>query len=77
MCHPGLPLGSFRVPASGARRRVEVVRQQESPIGVVGGANEGGGGGRMVRQCVCSPTSHPGSFRCRQHHGEYKWVGRI
>ncbi|WJX30036.1 hypothetical protein P8452_18617 [Trifolium repens] len=22
-----------------------------------------------VKQCVCSPSQHPGSFRCRQHHG--------
>lgn len=25
------------------------------------------------KQCVCSPTQHPRSFRCRQHHGEYVW----
>nr|CAB3487556.1 unnamed protein product [Digitaria exilis] len=22
-----------------------------------------------VRQCICSPTTHPGSFRCRLHRG--------
>ncbi|CAA6669978.1 unnamed protein product [Spirodela intermedia] len=26
--------------------------------------------------CICSPTSHPGSFRCRKHRRGYKWVGR-
>lgn len=26
----------------------------------------GGGGGGERRRCLCSPTSHPGSFRCRQ-----------
>ncbi|KAL4583901.1 hypothetical protein LXL04_008486 [Taraxacum kok-saghyz] len=38
----------------------------------------GGGGevGRVKKQCVCSPTIHPGSFRCRHHHSEYLWVGR-
>jgi hypothetical protein len=25
---------------------------------------------------VCSPSQHPGSFRCRQHHGEYIWRGK-
>lgn len=28
----------------------------------------------VIRPCICSPTSHPGSFRCRQHHGQYKWA---
>ncbi|KAJ4708419.1 Ly-6/neurotoxin-like protein [Melia azedarach] len=41
-------------------------------------ANEvGGGGGGSTKQCVCSPTRHPGSFRCRLHHAEYVWRGRI
>ncbi|RDX89769.1 hypothetical protein CR513_28465, partial [Mucuna pruriens] len=26
-----------------------------------------------VKRCVCSPSQHPGSFRCRLHHGEYVW----
>ncbi|CAA0834628.1 Ubiquitin-60S ribosomal protein L40-1 [Striga hermonthica] len=35
-----------------------------------------GGGriGRIAKVCVCSPTNHPGSFRCRYHHGEYQWI---
>ncbi|KAI3727226.1 hypothetical protein L1987_67038 [Smallanthus sonchifolius] len=40
-----------------------------------------GGGEEEVRrgkkQCLCSPTGHPGSFRCRHHHSEYVWVGRL
>ncbi|GAB2292229.1 hypothetical protein Dimus_026478, partial [Dionaea muscipula] len=31
----------------------------------------GGGGGEHI--CVCSPTRHPGSFRCRHHRGGYVW----
>ncbi|KAL4188840.1 hypothetical protein AMTRI_Chr08g204030 [Amborella trichopoda] len=23
--------------------------------------------------CICSPTRHPGSFRCRYHHKYYQW----
>lgn len=26
-----------------------------------------------LQQCICSPTTHPGSFRCRYHHAEYVW----
>lgn len=29
-----------------------------------------------MKQCVCSPTHHPGSFRCRHHHADYKWVAQ-
>ncbi|KAG5621146.1 hypothetical protein H5410_006364 [Solanum commersonii] len=35
--------------------------------GVVAGAG-------MAKQCICSPTIHLGSFRCRHHHADYKWV---
>ncbi|KAA0046597.1 hypothetical protein E6C27_scaffold114G001380 [Cucumis melo var. makuwa] len=28
------------------------------------------------RRCLCSPTTHPGSFRCRLHRSEYVWVAR-
>ncbi|KGN65356.1 hypothetical protein Csa_020011 [Cucumis sativus] len=28
------------------------------------------------RRCLCSPTRHPGSFRCRLHRNEYVWVAR-
>ncbi|PIN10820.1 hypothetical protein CDL12_16591 [Handroanthus impetiginosus] len=41
------------------------------------GAAARGGGGTTTKVCVCSPTSHPGSFRCRQHHVEYQWVSRV
>ncbi|XXG55967.1 hypothetical protein AAC387_Pa03g3509 [Persea americana] len=27
------------------------------------------------KPCICSPTNHPGSFRCRHHHSSYEWVG--
>ncbi|KAJ0491376.1 hypothetical protein HanRHA438_Chr12g0534301 [Helianthus annuus] len=29
-----------------------------------------------MKRCLCSPTNHPGSFRCRIHHKEYVWGGR-
>ncbi|KGN45357.1 hypothetical protein Csa_016243 [Cucumis sativus] len=67
MCYPTLP---FHRPtafsfASHGRSVVaaveEAVRQQRS------------GGGY---KCICSPTTHPGSFKCRFHQGDYKWVSR-
>ncbi|GLT98590.1 hypothetical protein SLE2022_160890 [Rubroshorea leprosula] len=42
----------------------------------MGGAREAGGGG-SIKQCVCSPSRHPGSFKCRHHHAEYVWSGRL
>ncbi|KAL2929237.1 Good for full DBP5 activity protein 2 [Bienertia sinuspersici] len=29
--------------------------------------------GERRKVCLCSPTRHPGSFRCRYHHAEYVW----
>lgn len=57
-----------------AAAAAEAARRREM-IGRGGGLAEGGGG--ISKGCVCSPTSHPGSFRCRQHHGEYQWVNRL
>ncbi|KAL4316984.1 hypothetical protein HN51_070956 [Arachis hypogaea] len=39
-----------------------------------GGDSSGENG--LMKRCVCSPSQHPGSFRCRQHHAEYVWRGR-
>ncbi|KAH1105521.1 hypothetical protein J1N35_009289 [Gossypium stocksii] len=33
--------------------------------------------GSMVKGCLCSPTKHPGSFRCRHHIAEYAWGARF
>ncbi|KAJ4718152.1 hypothetical protein OWV82_009869 [Melia azedarach] len=78
MCHPSfdllLGLNDRERPrlrllrAAGAAR--EVVSQQKVP-------NRGGDGGKAAKKCVCSNTSHPGSFRCRYHRNDYKWVGRV
>lgn len=49
---------------------VEVVNQQaqtEHARGVDGN----GGSGATRRYCICSPTRHPGSFRCRYHRSEF------
>lgn len=33
--------------------------------------------GSMIKRCLCSPTKHPGSFRCRHHIAEYAWGARF
>lgn len=55
----------------------EASRQQVTVDESVSIRMEDGGSGGVMKQCVCSPTRHPGSFRCRYHHTEYKWVGRL
>ncbi|KAK7314486.1 hypothetical protein VNO77_33011 [Canavalia gladiata] len=73
MCHPGV---SF-VNREGLMvyRRWLVFRVAEhAPRQVHGGGSSGEGASK--NRCVCSPSKHPGSFRCRQHHGEYVWRGR-
>ncbi|GAA0170024.1 hypothetical protein LIER_40874 [Lithospermum erythrorhizon] len=81
MCHPGgleYPIGyRQRLPQrrliTHAETTVVVVPQQQ-PAAVnrnTNGATDGGG-----MECVCSPTRHPGSFRCRHHRSSYAWVCR-
>lgn len=60
-------------------RRV-AAREQEVQIQVsrtVSNGNGSSAAARMLKQCVCSPTHHPGSFRCRQHHADYKWAAQL
>ncbi|KAF0917134.1 hypothetical protein E2562_016935 [Oryza meyeriana var. granulata] len=66
MCHPGLPP---LPPGCKAKRR-------RAPPGA------GAGSPPVPRReqpqaqhhyCVCSPTAHHGSFRCRWHRRSYEW----
>ncbi|KAK3210744.1 hypothetical protein Dsin_015450 [Dipteronia sinensis] len=80
MCYPG---GASLV----GRRNLVVVQgrwfvlqtsaaAEQLPTEVAGEADAAAGG--PTKQCVCSPTRHPGSFRCRHHHADqYVWGGRI
>ena len=47
----------------------------QAAAAVAGSSSSGGGSANM--RCLCSPTGHPGSFRCRLHRSEYVWVGRM
>ena len=84
MCHPGVPFVSQEglvVHRGWLVFQVATVARH-APTAVTGQAHGGGGGGggsgesASVKRCVCSPSQHPGSFRCRQHHREYVWRGR-
>lgn len=43
----------------------------ETEVGAAVGHRAGGGEKKM---CVCSPSTHPRSFKCRYHHHEYQWI---
>lgn len=74
MCHPGVPFVHtttwllFQVEQVGRHAPRQVHHGDEH--------GDGGGGSSNMKRCVCSPSQHPGSFRCRHHHGEYVWRGR-
>lgn len=92
MCypHPGLHLidsyhcetrrGSLRnfVSHVGTAAVETVVSQNQPTSGMVPSRGREGAAstGKVMKQCLCSPTRHPGSFRCRHHHAGYIWVGR-
>ncbi|CAF1712421.1 BnaC03g69280D [Brassica napus] len=61
-----IPPESFHenVPVAGVTVSTEVVA-------TVGRHRDGGG---EKKKCVCSPSTHPRSFKCRYHHHEYQWV---
>ncbi|KAK4798787.1 hypothetical protein SAY86_031113 [Trapa natans] len=52
----------------------EAAAEQSRPAQISGG--DAGGSLITKKQCICSPTGHAGSFRCRHHQREYVWVGR-
>ncbi|KAH1241141.1 hypothetical protein GmHk_07G018806 [Glycine max] len=68
MCHPGVPFVN-REGLMVHRRWLVSPLARHAPRQV----HDGGGSGESgsVKHCVCSPSQHPGSFRCRLHHGEY------
>ncbi|KAF2304878.1 hypothetical protein GH714_039248 [Hevea brasiliensis] len=78
MCNPVVPLVSHARTLVGERRwlvfpAVETTVTEDARTETVAA----GGGGGLIKWCVCSPTRHPGSFRCRHHHADYEWSRRI
>lgn len=84
MCQEWVPMHTrchvFRV----APLVVDTAAGQETAVtghvhgGVSGGGDGSGGEDGSIKPCVCvcSPSQHPGSFRCRQHQAKYVWRSR-
>ncbi|KAK8610436.1 hypothetical protein V6N13_081593 [Hibiscus sabdariffa] len=74
MCYANIPCAAKR--GSGVRRRwlllqaSTVAAELHAPRTAVA-RDTGSSGAGSMKQCLCSPTKHPGSFRCRHHHAEY------
>ncbi|AQL00027.1 hypothetical protein Zm00014a_024220 [Zea mays] len=66
MCHPGLP------PSCAVRRREQQAAVAPSLSPSVPWARHGA----PHHYCVCSPTAHRGSFRCRWHRSGFEWGRR-
>ncbi|CAL9247048.1 unnamed protein product, partial [Arabidopsis halleri] len=43
-------------------------------VEATGGHRSGGDGGDGKKKCVCSPSKHPRSLKCRYHQHEYQWL---
>nr|KYP49330.1 hypothetical protein KK1_028968 [Cajanus cajan] len=73
MCHPGVSFVEREGLVVHTRWLVFQV-PEHAPRQVHGGGTSEESA--SVKRCVCSPSQHPGSFRCRLHHAEYVWRGR-
>lgn len=72
MCYP---TGYLLIASNNGHGRWVVSQPTRRPV-VAREAAPGDGIGSAKKYCLCSPTGHPGSFRCRQHHANYVWRGR-
>ncbi|RCV27629.1 hypothetical protein SETIT_5G339600v2 [Setaria italica] len=70
MCHPGLPP---LPPGCAVRRRPGV---SPSPSAAARPGPTRVHQAQPRHYCVCSPTAHRGSFRCRWHRVGYEWGRR-
>ncbi|KAI4350870.1 hypothetical protein L6164_005277 [Bauhinia variegata] len=82
MCYSGVPFGSekggwlvFPAPRMVVLRRVPGHAPTVVTGEAAGGTSDEGGSNTITKWCLCSPSQHPGSFRCRQHRGNYVWRG--
>ncbi|KAI3962603.1 hypothetical protein MKW98_008470 [Papaver atlanticum] len=77
MCHPCIPLINY----SDEEKRMmmlirEVIRRghhDQVVEMVVSPAAATTTSTMKVQYCLCSPTQHPGSFRCKHHQNGYQW----
>uniref|UniRef100_A0A3Q7GZM0 Uncharacterized protein n=1 Tax=Solanum lycopersicum TaxID=4081 RepID=A0A3Q7GZM0_SOLLC len=73
MCYPRERPGRFVPPDEGQRREQVEIQVVSREVSNGNGSSAEAG---TMKQCVCSPTHHPGSFRCRHHHADYKWAAQ-
>ncbi|KAG2729174.1 hypothetical protein I3760_01G236800 [Carya illinoinensis] len=82
MCHPDFFLVEVADDRRNRRRRRQPVWAETATVEVANQqaqtelAREVNRDGATKKYCMCSPTRHPGSFRCRYHRSEYIWLGR-
>ncbi|TYH12534.1 hypothetical protein ES288_A06G075100v1 [Gossypium darwinii] len=77
MCHANIPCGgkpALLVQRSWFLLQASMVAADHHSPRVARGT---GGSTGSMKWCMCSPTKHPGSFRCRHHHADYVWGGRF
>ncbi|KDP33658.1 hypothetical protein JCGZ_07229 [Jatropha curcas] len=83
MCNPIIPLVSHGVferrwfVFQAVETMTEHARLETAAVAGGGGGAAAAAGGGSIKSCICSPTRHAGSFRCRYHHGDYEWGRRI
>ncbi|KAI9128966.1 hypothetical protein K1719_000449 [Acacia pycnantha] len=68
MCHPAISL----ITCNNDHGRRDVLQPPPRPVAAAPGERTGS----VKKYCICSPTHHPGSFRCRQHRADYAWRGK-
>ncbi|GJN17491.1 hypothetical protein PR202_gb04562 [Eleusine coracana subsp. coracana] len=75
MCHPGLP--PLPPGCSVTRRRDRQAGVVASPpVAALARPTAAAQHTQPHYLCVCSPTTHRGSFRCRWHRSGYEWGRR-
>ncbi|KAJ4708421.1 Set1 complex component ash2 like [Melia azedarach] len=62
--------------ASQAHSNIKVTTSPKGATAADGSASAGPPGSPKLGQCLCSPTTHQGSFRCRFHRtaGSSAWI---
>ncbi|KAI3850379.1 hypothetical protein MKW92_005399 [Papaver armeniacum] len=78
MCHPCIPVITI---SDEEKRMMMLIREairrghhdQEVEMVVSTAAAATTSSTTKVQYCLCSPTQHPGSFRCKHHQNEYQW----
>ncbi|KAL3735843.1 hypothetical protein ACJRO7_024897 [Eucalyptus globulus] len=80
MCHPRVPstvLTGHSTTRRNQHAMLSLMAAREVPSWHSSAARASGGAKGARGWCLCSPTVHPGSFRCRYHRSKYVFVRKI